>query len=57
MVFYYAHTGHKVGLERLRRGAALLKKLEAEGVEARLLVNDFRAGLAARELGVREYVT
>ena len=57
MVFYYAHTGHKVGLDRLRRGAALLKKLEEEGVEARLLVNDFRAGLAARELGVREYVT
>jgi len=57
MVFYYAHTGHKIGLDRLRRGAALLKKLEAEGAEARLLVNDFRAGLAARELGVKEYVT
>ncbi len=57
MVFYYANTGHKIGLDRLRRGAALVKKLEDNGVEARLLVNDFRAGLAAKELGVKEYVT
>jgi len=57
MLYYYANTGHKIGLDRLRRGAALLKKLQAEGVEARLLVNDFRAGLAARDLGVKEYVT
>jgi len=57
MLFYYANTGHKLGLDRLRRGAALLKKLESDGVACRLLVNDFRAGLAARELGVKEYVT
>ncbi len=57
MVYYYANTGHKIGLDRLRRGAALLNKLESEGVETRLLVNDFRAGLAARDLGVNEYVT
>ncbi len=57
MLYYYANTGHKIGLDRLRRGAALLKKLETEGVEVRLLVNDFRAGLAAKDLGVKEYVT
>lgn len=57
MVFYYANTGHKIGLDRLRRGVALLKKLEEEGIETRLLVNDFRAGLAAKELGAKEYVT
>ena len=57
MLFYYANTGHKIGLDRVRRAAALLKKLEAAGVETRLLVNDFRAGLAAKELGVKEYVT
>ncbi len=57
MVFYYANTGHKIGLDRLRRGAALVKKLEDNDVEARLLVNDFRAGLAAKELGAKEYVT
>ena len=57
MLYYYANTSHKLGLERLRRGAALLNRLSAKGVETQLLVNDFRAGLVARELGVLEYVT
>jgi len=57
MLYYYANTGHKLGLERLRRGAALLNRLNANGEETQLLVNDFRAGLVARELGVTEYVT
>jgi len=57
MLYYYANTGHKIGLERLRRGAALLNKLNTSGEEIQLLVNDFRAGLVARELGVSEYVT
>ncbi len=57
MLFYYANSGHKIGLERVRRGAALLKRLASQGVETQLLVNDFRAGLAAKDLGVKEYVT
>jgi len=57
MLYYYVNTGHQIGLERLRRGAALLNRLTAKGVETQLLVNDFRAGLVARELGVTEYVT
>jgi len=57
MLYYYANTGHKLGLERLRRGAALLNRLNAKGIKTQLLVNDFRAGLVARELGVNEYVT
>jgi len=57
MLFYYANSGHKIGLERVRRGAALLKRLAKQGIETQLLVNDFRAGLAAKELGVKEYVT
>lgn len=57
MLFYYANSGHKIGLERVRRGAALLKRLANQGVETQLLVNDFRAGLVAKELGVTEYVT
>ena len=57
MLYYYANTGHKIGLERLRRGAALLAKLTDQGVETRFLVNDFRAGLVAKELGVKDYVT
>ena len=57
MYYYYANTSHKLGLERLRRGAALLNRLNAKGMATQLLVNDFRAGLVARELGVAEYVT
>ena len=57
MLYYYANSGHKIGLERVRRGAALLKRLASNGVETQLLVNDFRAGLAAKDLGVKEYVT
>lgn len=57
MIYYYTNTGHKIGLERLRRAAALLNYLSNEGKEVQLLVNDFRAGLVARELGVKEYVT
>ena len=57
MLYYYAYSGHKYGLDRVRRGVALIKALKAEGVEMRLLVNDFRAGLAAKELGVEGAVT
>ncbi len=57
MLFYYAYSGHKNGLERVRRGAALMNALKEKSVDATLLVNDFRAGLAAKELGVKEYVT
>jgi len=57
MLFYYANSGHKIGLERVRRGAALLNRLASSGVETQLLVNDFRAGLVAKDLGVKEYVT
>lgn len=57
MLYYYANSGHKIGLDRVKRAAALLKALNDKGVETRLLVNDFRAGLAARELGLRDYVT
>ena len=57
MLYYYAHTGHKIGLERARRGAAVIKKLAGSGVETQLLVNDFRAGVALKEHGIREYVT
>lgn len=57
MIYYYANTGHKIGLERLRRGVALLKKLEQRGEEVMYLVNDFRAGLVAKELGLKDYVT
>ncbi|SFV90823.1 hypothetical protein MNB_SV-4-399 [hydrothermal vent metagenome] len=57
MVYYYAHTGHKIGLECARRGVTVIKKLQQHGVEALLLVNDFRAGVALKEqYGIREYI-
>jgi len=57
MLYYYAYSGHKIGLDRVKKAAALLKGLEASGVESRLLVNDFRAGLAARDFGIAHSVT
>ncbi len=58
MIYYYAHTGHKIGLERARRGITILSKLREAGKEVQLLVNDFRAGVAMKEeQGWPEYVT
>ena len=58
MLYYYVNTGHKIGLEKLRRAVSILKKINAkEAGKTQFLVNDFRAGLVARELGLRDYVT
>jgi len=57
MLYYYAFTGHKHGLDRVKKAAVILNKLRVHGVETMLLVNDFRAGLVAREFGVPESVT
>jgi len=57
MLFYYAYSGHKVGLDRVKKAAAVIRLLEKHGIACRLLVNDFRAGLAAREFGVPESIT
>lgn len=54
MKYYYAHTGHKGSLDALRRGVAFIKK---QNNDTKLLVNDFRAGLVARELGVDSATT
>jgi len=56
-IYYYAYSGHKYGLDRVKRAVALIKALGKRGVEVNLLLNDFRAGLAARELGVMDSVT
>jgi len=57
MLYYYAFTGHKHGLDRVKKATVILNKLREQGVETMLLVNDFRAGLVAREFGVPESVT
>lgn len=52
MIYLYAYTNHKADLDHLRRMGALWKLLDAEGIDAELLVNDYRAQLAAREMGL-----
>jgi hypothetical protein len=56
-VYYYAFTGHKFGLDRMKRATVVLNKLRANGIDTMLLVNDFRAGLVARDFGVPESIT
>jgi len=57
-LYYYVHTGHRVGLERLRRSAPVINALSDAGVEVSLLTSDFRAGEFAREqFGIRKYVS
>lgn len=55
-LYYYAFTGHKYGLDRMKRGAVILNKLRDRGIDTMLLVNDFRAGLVARDFGIPESV-
>jgi hypothetical protein len=56
-LYYYAFTGHKYGLDRVKRAIVILNKLRENGIDTMLLVNDFRAGLVAKDLGVPESVT
>jgi hypothetical protein len=56
-LYYYAFTSHKYGLDRMKRGAVILKGLEKHGIDTMLLVSDFRAGLVARDFGINESVT
>ena len=57
-IYYYIHTGHRVGLERLRRSAPVINALLKMGEEVTLLTSDFRAGEFAREqFGIRKYVS
>ena len=52
MIYLYAYTNHRSDLESLRRMGALWEILHEAGIEAELLVNDYRAQLAGRELGL-----
>ena len=52
--FYYVHTGHRIGLDRFRRGAAIIKALG--DVDITLLCSDFRIAQIARDFGVEKSV-
>jgi hypothetical protein len=56
-IYYYIQTGHKKNLDRLKRGIALIKRLKENNLEVELILNDFRAGLVAKEFGLNNSIT
>jgi len=52
--FYYVHTGHRIGLDRFRRAAAIINSLG--DVDITLLCSDFRIAQIARDFGVQKSV-
>jgi hypothetical protein len=53
-LFYYVHTGHRIGLDRFRRAATIIRALG--DVDITLLTSDFRIASAARDYGVKRAV-
>ncbi len=47
--YYYVHTGHRVGLDRFRRAAAVIEGLKNEDIT--LLTSDFRIASEAKAYG------
>ncbi len=57
-LYYYIDTGHRVGLERLRRSSPVIRALQDMDIDVTMLTNDFRAGeYAKEEFGIRRYVS
>lgn len=53
--FYYVHTGHRIGLDRFHRAAAIVNELQKE-MDITLLCSDFRIAAQAREYGIKRAV-
>ena len=53
-LFYYVHTGHRIGLDRFRRAATIIRALG--DVDITLLTSDFRIASVAKEYGIRRAV-
>ena len=53
-LFYYVHTGHRIGLDRFRRAATIIRALG--DVDITLLTSDFRIAQEARHFGVKRSV-
>lgn len=53
-IYFYAHTGHKVGLECFRRSVALIREFEA--FDPILLTSDYRAASLARDYGIKRAI-
>ncbi len=57
-IYYYINTGHRVGLDRLRRSAPVIEALRELDLEVTMLTNDFRAGEYAKEFyGIGKYIS
>ncbi|MDQ1263522.1 MAG: hypothetical protein QG559_523 [Campylobacterota bacterium] len=53
-IFYFVHTGHRIGLDRFRRACTIIRMLK--GVDITLLCSDFRIAHQARDFGVDKAV-
>jgi len=53
-IYYYVHTGHRIGLDRFRRACSIIRLLK--DVDITLLCSDFRIANEARNFGVDKAV-
>jgi hypothetical protein len=53
-IYYYVHTGHRIGLDRFRRACAIIRSLG--DIDITLLCSDFRIAQVARDFGVEKSV-
>ena len=53
-LFYYVHTGHRIGLDRFRRAATIIRALG--DVDITLLTSDFRIAHECKDFGVKRSV-
>ena len=54
--YYYVHTGHRIGLDRFRRAASIVRELQKKDVDITLLCSDFRIAGDARHHGIDKAV-
>jgi len=53
-LYYYVHTGHRIGLDRFRRACTIIRSLG--DVDITLLCSDFRIAQQAKDFGVDKSV-
>ncbi len=53
-LFYYVHTGHRIGLDRFRRAATIIRALG--DIDITLLTSDYRIASIAKEFGIKRSV-
>ncbi len=54
-LFYYVHTGHRIGLDRFRRAATIIRALGKE-TDITLLTSDYRIASIAKDFGIKRSV-